>query len=481
MKQVEATSQQTTGSSVASWVNWSNQMLIAINPVAFGLQKLLEYMRAVGSEDRGVKASLGSRLGPAFYGSGVTAPRAGGGSGRAGRSGGADNSAERLSARDLAAQTKIESTNLKTVLDQMTLAYKAMRDALGGDDSIASFTEQTNQATQKWSSNLLDALRVVEDLEKQALKIDATEHERALLQQQQDERRHKLKLEQDAEIKKNADAAWELRLKRAEIEREIDEKDYKRDKERQERFEKDAGFGQIPGLQPLRNGPVPKAGEDYEEEGPFDAWTRSWTTFFEKIEEQAPTLNAVFTDLGNIMQGAFLGLAQSIGSVVQQWVIYGNTGPAVMRKMLAAVLASVAAEAAVKAIMATAEGFYFLATGNYASAANAFTAAAFYGAVATVAAVSGRLVAGNSFNQQASRATGGSSASSGQGSHGNQGQADSSFGDDVTVREQGRNAPAGNISLTLKLDSGGVLEVVKNSIQTNGIMRGLIINTAEGA
>ena len=50
-------------------------------------------------------------------------------------------------------------------------------------------------------------------------------------------------------------------------------------------------------------------------------------------------------------------MADGIGSMVQAWVLYGTAGPQAMRKMVASVLAGVAAQSAVLAIFELAKGF----------------------------------------------------------------------------------------------------------------------------
>jgi hypothetical protein len=211
------------------------------------------------------------------------------------------------------------------------------------------------------------------------------------------------------------------------------------------------------------------------EQGILDSWMASWMEFFDLITSTAPTINAIVIDLSRMMQTAFMNVARAIGSVVEQWVLYGKTGPAVMRQILAAALASVAAEAAVKAIMATAEGFFFLATHQYESAAWAFTAAAFYGSVAGVAALAGRAIAGNSFNRQAqSGYSTASSSSSGQNSNtSGQGQVYSSR--EPVIVESGINqATPLQAQLHVKLNSEGVLDVVEDDANRNGRMKVLI-------
>jgi hypothetical protein len=85
--------------------------------------------------------------------------------------------------------------------------------------------------------------------------------------------------------------------------------------------------------------------------------------------------------------------AQGLGAVVHQWVILGTTGPAVMRKILAETLATLAEQAAVMAVYYTAYGFAKLAQQQYAEAGQAFTAAAIFAGVAVGSALIGRAIA----------------------------------------------------------------------------------------
>lgn len=116
------------------------------------------------------------------------------------------------------------------------------------------------------------------------------------------------------------------------------------------------------------------------------------------------------TQLAGVLQGAFDGMVQGIGSLVENYVLLGETGPAALKKLLAATLAKVAGEAAVYAIYYTAMGLANLFF-NPAQAAADFTAAAMFASIAGVAAIAGRGIAGDSFKPQPAAATGGSSTS----------------------------------------------------------------------
>lgn len=114
------------------------------------------------------------------------------------------------------------------------------------------------------------------------------------------------------------------------------------------------------------------------------------------------------------LSGAFEGLGQAVGQVVQAWVLYGNSGTSV-RKVTAEILASVAQQAAIKAVFELAEGFAALAMAFFGipnagpSASAHFIAAGIYGSIAGIAAVAGRGVAGGAFAQGGAATSGGSS------------------------------------------------------------------------
>jgi tape measure domain-containing protein len=110
-------------------------------------------------------------------------------------------------------------------------------------------------------------------------------------------------------------------------------------------------------------------------------------------------LKDTFKDVKNMGKEAFGELAQGVGSMVSDYVLLGEVGPDALKKVTAQVLASAAQEAAVKGIMALADGFIHLFTNPAQSAAD-FTAAGLYFAVAGVAAGVGRAVAGDLFKDK---------------------------------------------------------------------------------
>lgn len=100
-------------------------------------------------------------------------------------------------------------------------------------------------------------------------------------------------------------------------------------------------------------------------------------------------------DVKDMTVNAFGSMAEAMGAAIQAWVLYGAEGGQSIKKVMAAVLAALAAEAAVKAIFQLAEGFAKLAGFMPGPAAIHFKAAALYGAVAIGAGVAGRALAGN--------------------------------------------------------------------------------------
>ena len=133
------------------------------------------------------------------------------------------------------------------------------------------------------------------------------------------------------------------------------------------------------------------------------------------LKEFARVIEDSIIPLGQILTNTFQQVADAIGQTVENWVLLGDTGPAVMRKILAQALASIAAEAAVNAIKELALGFATLFFNPAESAAH-FTAAALWGSIGGVAAIAGRSVAGDLFKQKTSGGAGGSSAGGNNGS-----------------------------------------------------------------
>lgn len=191
--------------------------------------------------------------------------------------------------------------------------------------------------------------------------------------------------------------------------------------------------------------------------------------FSQRINEMAGNLglfNAVLTDfsasveatitpLNQILQSAFNGLAEGLGSIVENYVLLGKTGPAVIRKLLAAQLAAIAKEAAVNAIKQLALGFAALFI-NPPAAAGHFTSAALWASLAGGAALVGRAI---------SPKEGGGSGGSGSGEGGD--------GGSRTV-EQGGALPGVQpviIQLRVRQDRHSIVDVFADDYAKNGRTR----------
>lgn len=127
-----------------------------------------------------------------------------------------------------------------------------------------------------------------------------------------------------------------------------------------------------------------------------------------------PEVIQSWIDLKGTALDAMFSMAQAVGQLTQQWVLYGNAGPNAIKKMVAAVLAGVAAEAAVRAVMELAYGIAALTPWGaaiYGPAPLHFKSAALFAAVAAAAGLAGRTVAGGSF----SSAGGGGDSGTGSG------------------------------------------------------------------
>lgn len=189
-----------------------------------------------------------------------------------------------------------------------------------------------------------------------------------------------------------------------------------------------------------------KANYADDEYDPFRSLRESWTEFTDLIYSSAPTLQESLEAIGGIGVDAFQSMASAIGNLVQQWVLYGETGPASLKKILAATLATIAAEAAVRAIFEAAMALATLFLNPAESAGHAGAAILFAG-IAGVAALAGRALAGDSFKQKTGAANASASSSSSSSSRNNsgegQGEAYSSYGNKAYVEEEGRNAPLG--------------------------------------
>jgi hypothetical protein len=170
---------------------------------------------------------------------------------------------------------------------------------------------------------------------------------------------------------------------------------------------------------------------------------------------------------------AFDDLSKNIGGAFSQMVMgEGNVAKA-LERATASSLASIASQAAVKALFYTAEGFAALAGFNSGSAANYFTAAGEMAAVAGAAGVAGRALSGaaggggSSSNNQQNYA--GSSSTSGSGLRGGtsvRGFADGGLISSPTLAMIAENP--GSTEAVLPLDDEAAMSRIGASIARHG-------------
>lgn len=135
----------------------------------------------------------------------------------------------------------------------------------------------------------------------------------------------------------------------------------------------------------------------------------------------------------NAMVEAFTKLGEAVGSVVEAFVLYASAG-ANFRQVTAQIIAAIAKQATVQAVFEFAQGLAKLAMAFFGipnagpSATAHFAASAAFASIAGVTAAIGRGVAGNSFQRESGRATGGAGSGQGEEQNNNFGGRFSGFG-----------------------------------------------------
>lgn len=213
--------------------------------------------------------------------------------------------------------------------------------------------------------------------------------------------------------------------------------------------------------------------------GPFQDLIDGYNSFLDLVNSSAPTLSATLQGVAGLFVNAFQGMSQAIGGLVQQWVLMGTTGPAVMRKILASALASIAAEAAVRAVWELGLGFATLFL-NPSESAGHFIAAGIFGGIAVGAGLAGRAIAGDSFKRE----TGGNFGAQEPSNRNASGQGDGNAGGVYSSQKDatydvGRNAPSngiGGLTLTINDKSDWFAQMFKIEMEKNGMVRQLVLD-----
>lgn len=191
--------------------------------------------------------------------------------------------------------------------------------------------------------------------------------------------------------------------------------------------------------------------------------TGQLATLEEGVQSFADVSTVAFSAIG----AAVNGLAQGVGQLINNWVLMGEVGPGAMRKVVASVLASVAQQAAVQAIMCTAYGVAALTPWGaaiFGPATQWFEAAALFASVAVGSALVGRAVAGDTF-KQTSDTRGGFGTGAGSGG-GNLSGGGTGSGGGPQVINIGRNVVVDHI-VTIKAEKGFIANEVVRELDRN--------------
>lgn len=231
-----------------------------------------------------------------------------------------------------------------------------------------------------------------------------------------------------------------------------------------------------PGAQPLPGMPT-APGMPKPEDAPKPEDLAKPDTFHEGIR-------AAWDKTESMVSAAGKKMAQGAGQLLQNWILLGNNGPNALRKMTAAILAAFAAEAAVAALMETARGFAALARAFFgdpragAEATAHFASAAVFAGVAGVAAIAGRSLAGNLFQNDARGANGAPNdsrlaAGDRQGGNGG-GGTDANGNREPIIIERQREVVY--VPHYIRTEPGIIVDRVVEDFRNNGRMRNMILN-----
>lgn len=196
-----------------------------------------------------------------------------------------------------------------------------------------------------------------------------------------------------------------------------------------------------------------EAHEAGKEIGTLTAYIRTlgevMTSHIQSVIAQLPTVIGL---MNNFIDDSIAGLSQ----MIQNWVIYGQTGPAAIRRVLAEALAALAADAAAKSLYYFAQGivdiFFFPAR-----AAADFAAAGIWAGIAGGAALVGRGIAGTTFSQPAAAAGASTRGGSGTGATDKSG---------TQVINTGRAVVVEHI-VTIQAEKGFIAKEVVKSLDQN--------------
>lgn len=172
------------------------------------------------------------------------------------------------------------------------------------------------------------------------------------------------------------------------------------------------------------------------------------------------TVSQQMGSFGTMMQDVFSGISNGLQNIIQGFIMTGKVGGAAFKQLAASIISAVVAQSAVKAIFELAEGFAASARYDFASAAQHFTAAKFYGVVAGVAAAA---------------AVGMSAIGPGGGGGGGGQFLAESRGGGSTMREQGsRRSEPQVIIIRAETEPGVMVSKFVQDYRQNGEARGVL-------
>jgi predicted nucleic acid-binding Zn-ribbon protein len=139
----------------------------------------------------------------------------------------------------------------------------------------------------------------------------------------------------------------------------------------------------------------------------------------EEGEKESKTIAGVkraWAETKRLAKDTLSDWASGVGSIVENYVLLGETGPAALKKVTAQAIASLAAQATTHAAFELGMGFATLFT-NPAESAGHFAAAGIFAGIAAGATFGGRALAGDSFKDKGASAGGGGGRAYGETPH----------------------------------------------------------------
>jgi hypothetical protein len=323
--------------------------------------------------------------------------------------------AERLAQREIAAGIRLEQKNFQTIGEIFAKNQDDLRASFAkGGMTEADFLKEANAAISRYADNIGMSIRQMEMLEDQT-KATMTATEQELLKAEQADRRKDAADKGRAEFAENKEFAEKQYVDQVEagtdaMIRQFEaanklwqiEQDKLKALEQQNEERREATRIMFQDMLGPDAGPQQSPGGIFQD-GIFGSLG------IDTMQTEADVVMDIYGRMGAMVGDVTGQMAAGVGSLVENWVLYGTAGPDAMKKMAAAVLGSLAAQATVEAIMELARGFAALANPFTAwQAPLHFKAAAMFGIVAAGSALAGRAIAGDSFSKDSSGSGSGS-------------------------------------------------------------------------